>query len=261
MSVPSRVGVIDRFFLTTRNILAISLSLILIFDLSAAKLFSRYSDFMALSGADGGLSFDPYAVRWQVFNRVLLAVNLSTLGVLVLGLFHAKTHWRFRGIVALALLANTLYPNLLVLTTMTGFHWAPFSIMLVHGGGLFAWMHVLGREGPPKPREKCKAMQDIREINTDQARTFLESGKAVFVDVRDPASYEAAHVPGALQLNDSNVEKFVTQTDKSKPVVVYCYHGHTSQGAAAYLQEQGFKEVYSVIGGFELWRQTEKIES
>jgi thiosulfate sulfurtransferase len=43
--------------------------------------------------------------------------------------------------------------------------------------------------------------------------------------------------------------------------VVYCYHGQTSQGAAAYLLDQGFREVYSVIGGFERWRQIEKIES
>jgi thiosulfate sulfurtransferase len=43
--------------------------------------------------------------------------------------------------------------------------------------------------------------------------------------------------------------------------VVYCYHGHTSLGGAAYLMDQGFTEVYSLIGGFERWRQTEKIES
>jgi thiosulfate sulfurtransferase len=103
-------------------------------------------------------------------------------------------------------------------------------------------------------------MDDIREIDIEKAREMLEGQKAVFVDVRDPASYQAAHVPGALQLNDTNVEAFVSKTDKTQPIVVYCYHGHTSQGAAAYLMEQGFKEVYSVIGGFESWRQTEKIE-
>jgi len=104
-------------------------------------------------------------------------------------------------------------------------------------------------------------MDEFKEISVEEASKKLESGKAAFVDVRDPASYEAAHVPGALQLNDANVQDFITKTDKTKPIVVYCYHGHTSQGAAAYFMEQGFKEVYSVIGGFERWRQTEKIES
>lgn len=104
-------------------------------------------------------------------------------------------------------------------------------------------------------------MEEFKEISVGEARQKLEEGRAVFVDVRDPGSFAAAHVPGALPLSDANVQDFVAKTDKKKPVVVYCYHGHTSQGAAAYLMDQGFQEVYSVVGGFEEWRQTEKIES
>jgi thiosulfate sulfurtransferase len=37
---------------------------------------------------------------------------------------------------------------------------------------------------------------------------------------------------------------------------VVCYHGNSSQSAAAYLVSQGFSEVYSLDGGFELWRTT-----
>ena len=103
-------------------------------------------------------------------------------------------------------------------------------------------------------------MDDVKEINVEKARELLNAG-AVVVDVRDPASFEAAHVPNAHYLSDANIEKFVANTDKSKPIVVYCYHGHTSLGGAAYLMDQGFKEVYSLIGGFERWRQVEAIES
>jgi thiosulfate sulfurtransferase len=103
-------------------------------------------------------------------------------------------------------------------------------------------------------------MNDIAQIDVAQAKELLESG-ATFVDIRDPASYEAAHIPGAIPLSDANVEKFVTQSDKEKPVVVYCYHGNNSQGGAAYLMDQGFQKVFSLAGGFELWRQHQKIES
>lgn len=104
-------------------------------------------------------------------------------------------------------------------------------------------------------------MDEFKEIPVDAARKILDSGRALFLDIRDPASYEAAHVPGALRLSDANVKDFVAKTDKAKPVVVYCYHGNTSKGAGAYLLNQGFQEVYSVIGGFARWRKTEKIES
>lgn len=103
-------------------------------------------------------------------------------------------------------------------------------------------------------------MDDVKEITVEKANELFNAG-AIAVDVRDPASYEAAHVPNAHYLSDANIEKFVANTDKNKPIVVYCYHGHTSLGGAAYLMDQGFKEVYSLIGGFERWRQTEKIES
>jgi thiosulfate sulfurtransferase len=103
-------------------------------------------------------------------------------------------------------------------------------------------------------------MDDVKEISYEKAKHMLDQG-AVFVDVRDPASFEAAHIPGAHYLSDANIEKFVKNTDKSQPIVAYCYHGHTSLGAAAYLMDQGFTEVYSLIGGFESWRHTGVIES
>ena len=81
------------------------------------------------------------------------------------------------------------------------------------------------------------------------------------MDVRDAGSFQEAHVPGAFHLNDQTLEAFLAKADKQKPLVVYCYHGHTSLGAAAYLMENGFTDVVSLSGGFELWRQTEKIES
>ena len=103
-------------------------------------------------------------------------------------------------------------------------------------------------------------MNDIAQIDVAQAKELFESG-ATFVDIRDPASYEAAHIPGALPLTDANIEKFVSTHEKNKPIVVYCYHGNASQGGAGYLMDQGFQKVFSLAGGFELWRQHQKIES
>ena len=98
-------------------------------------------------------------------------------------------------------------------------------------------------------------MKNVEQIDFEKARELLASGCA-FVDVRDAASYESAHIPGALHLTDANVETFIAASDKAKPVVVYCYHGHSSLGGAAYLLEQGFAKVYSLEGGFEAWRRS-----
>lgn len=86
------------------------------------------------------------------------------------------------------------------------------------------------------------------------AKQMMESREVTIVDIRDPSSFNACHVPGAISLNNSNVSEFVAQADHEKPLLVFCYHGHSSQGAADFLAGQGFAEVYSVDGGMEGWK-------
>jgi len=94
----------------------------------------------------------------------------------------------------------------------------------------------------------------IPEVDPQTAAAHLEAGDAVFVDIRDPQSYEASHVPGALHLTDRTVDAFVAETARDARVIVYCYHGNSSLDGAAYLMEQGFQDVASMSGGFEAWR-------
>jgi thiosulfate sulfurtransferase len=101
---------------------------------------------------------------------------------------------------------------------------------------------------------------EIPQIQINQAKEKLDRREALFVDVRDPGSYRAAHIPGAVHLHDGNVQEFVENTDKEAAVVVYCYHGNSSLGAAAYFIENGFKNVASMSGGFEAWRQVYEYE-
>jgi thiosulfate sulfurtransferase len=97
-------------------------------------------------------------------------------------------------------------------------------------------------------------MSGIVEISPSDAKRELEAGEAVFLDIRDPQSYAAGRIPGAVALNDSNVDQFVGGADKAARLIVYCYHGHSSLGGVAFFQERGFTDVVSMSGGFEIWR-------
>jgi thiosulfate sulfurtransferase len=101
---------------------------------------------------------------------------------------------------------------------------------------------------------------EIPEIPISQAKEKLGRKEAMFVDVRDPGSYRAAHIPGAVHLHDGNVQEFIERTDREADIVVYCYHGNSSLGATAYLVKNGFKNVASMSGGFEAWRQVYEYE-
>jgi rhodanese-related sulfurtransferase len=41
--------------------------------------------------------------------------------------------------------------------------------------------------------------------------------------------------------------------DFDSPIIVSCYHGISSQNVATFLVEQGYENVFSVIGGFDGW--------
>ncbi len=101
----------------------------------------------------------------------------------------------------------------------------------------------------------------IPQITPEEAKKRLEAKSADFLDIRDPNSYAAGHIPGAKQLTDETIAVFLKTADKKRPLVINCYRGNASQGATAYLLEQGFQEVYSLMGGFEGWRSTGLIES
>jgi thiosulfate sulfurtransferase len=93
-----------------------------------------------------------------------------------------------------------------------------------------------------------------KTINANDACELLQQGKAKFVDIRDPQSFEQGRIKGALRLDNNNVSQFVGEASKDQPLVVCCYHGMSSQSAAQFLVDQGFKEVYSLEGGFEFWK-------
>ncbi|GAB7528505.1 thiosulfate sulfurtransferase GlpE [Pseudomonas sp. 3A(2025)] len=98
-------------------------------------------------------------------------------------------------------------------------------------------------------------MTDFKRIPPQQAHALREEG-AVLVDIRDPQTFASNHISGSLHLDNHSIADFIAKADLDKPLVVVCYHGNSSQSAAAYLVGQGFSDVYSLDGGFELWRAT-----
>jgi thiosulfate sulfurtransferase len=97
-------------------------------------------------------------------------------------------------------------------------------------------------------------MTEFQQIDIHQALQLIEQGAAL-ADIRDQTSYRNAHIRGAKHLDNHNLQEFIDAADLDTALVVYCYHGHSSQPAAQFLIERGFDAVYSLAGGFEAWQQ------
>ncbi|WMY74676.1 thiosulfate sulfurtransferase GlpE [Buttiauxella selenatireducens] len=98
-------------------------------------------------------------------------------------------------------------------------------------------------------------METFECIGVEEAHQKLQQKMAVLVDIRDPQSFAMGHTPGAFHLTNDRLVAFMQQTDFDTPVMVMCYHGNSSKGAAQYLLQQGYDHVYSVDGGFDAWHR------
>ena len=97
---------------------------------------------------------------------------------------------------------------------------------------------------------------NFTRISVLEARLLLETSggeRAQIADIRDELAYNDAHIENAVNVNNNNLQDFIDNADVEAPVLIYCYHGNLSQGAAAYLAERGFKHAYSLDGGYEAW--------
>jgi thiosulfate sulfurtransferase len=97
-------------------------------------------------------------------------------------------------------------------------------------------------------------MNEFQHISPEDTNERLTSGEIKVVDIRDEQSFGLGHIPSSYHLSNDTIAQFITDNTFDTPVVVCCYHGISSQQAAQYLIHQGFKEVYSMDGGFEAWR-------
>lgn len=97
-------------------------------------------------------------------------------------------------------------------------------------------------------------------ISVEQAKALIQDRQANVVDVRDRASFESGHISGAQHLDNETIGDYIAKTDHGAPVIVCCYHGNMSQGAADYLNQQGFQEAYSLDGGYAQWKLEGDIE-
>ncbi|WP_413285586.1 thiosulfate sulfurtransferase GlpE [Vibrio sp. MA40-2] len=96
-------------------------------------------------------------------------------------------------------------------------------------------------------------MDSFKHIDVVGANNLIREKDAVLVDIRDAGSFFTSHAKSARHLTNDTMVSFMNDVDFEQPILVMCYHGISSQGAAQYLINQGYEEVYSVDGGFTAW--------
>ncbi|MDB5986178.1 MAG: sulfurtransferase [Nevskia sp.] len=94
----------------------------------------------------------------------------------------------------------------------------------------------------------------VKEVAATQIPEILRNNpQAQLIDTREESEFAAGHVKSAEWIGKGVIERDIEakHPDKSEPLYLYCGGGFRSALAADNLQAMGYRQVYSIDGG---WR-------
>jgi len=99
-----------------------------------------------------------------------------------------------------------------------------------------------------------EARTRVREITVDEARDRLaRNPKAVLLDVREDSEWLAGHAAQAVHLGKGVLERDLEKTvpEFEREIIMYCGGGYRSVLTADAAQRMGYRNVFSLIGGYK----------
>jgi len=99
----------------------------------------------------------------------------------------------------------------------------------------------------------------IREVTVEETQAHMQSNSEVrLIDVREDNEWEAGRAAGSIHLGKGIIERDIEATvpDKNAEVILYCGGGFRSALAADTLQQMGYRNVFSMAGGWKAWKDS-----
>jgi len=96
---------------------------------------------------------------------------------------------------------------------------------------------------------------DLEPIPREELLSRAQDDLVTVIDVRPPEEYAAGHVPGAVNIPLSELEKHLDEFDPKQEIVAYCRGPHCvlAFDAVAKLRDQGLK-ARRLQGGYPEWK-------
>jgi len=92
-------------------------------------------------------------------------------------------------------------------------------------------------------------------IYWDELAAAKERG-ALLIDVRTPMEFDLGQIEGAKNIPLVKIRESLSEIPKDREIIVYCNQGKTSYFALSLLRNLGYEKVYSLSGGYKLYRLT-----
>ena len=119
----------------------------------------------------------------------------------------------------------------------------PLIAVAFASGAMLVWPLVAGGRGGAR-------------LSTLQATQLINQRDAVIVDIRDQAEFARGHIANSKNMPAKVLDERKAEIDKLKdtPVIVSCDTGMRAGASADKLRALGIKEVFTLQGGLNAWR-------
>ena len=94
-------------------------------------------------------------------------------------------------------------------------------------------------------------------VTLEFARTELEAGRAILIDVREPDEHATGVAKGAqlLPMRQLSARLAEIPSASDKPVLLICNTQNRSSATLSALRERGYKNLHFVQGGMSEWNR------
>lgn len=103
----------------------------------------------------------------------------------------------------------------------------------------------------------CLAAPEVRTLTVGEVQTLLQNPPAdlIILDVRTSKEFAESHLRKAVNMDffGPRFDQELRALDKKKPYLVYCRTDSRSGSAVEMMQQEGFKNVILMKGGFVDW--------
>lgn len=98
-------------------------------------------------------------------------------------------------------------------------------VFLVLAASLFLFQSpqsLAGTKTPDPQHSVEETFPEIPRVYLAESKTALDSGSAIFIDVRDASAFAESHIPGALSIPLAELEERLGELDPSQWIITYC---------------------------------------
>jgi len=111
--------------------------------------------------------------------------------------------------------------------------------------------------GGAQEKSPANSTASPKPISYERLKSVLDApgSQTLLLDVRTKEEFDQGHIPASRLMPYDTIQADFKESDKSRPIVVYCRSGNRSSIAARTLVGMGYTDV-SDFGAVQLWKGT-----